>query len=94
MTGFGVIAQAADCSALGTDTERFSCNIGKIVDILAFLSIPVAVGSVVVIGLILIGGITHSNGSLAAHTIKRFVLVAIGLNILFNAHHIARLVEI
>ncbi len=91
MPDFHLIAQT-NCSTLGDDTDRFNCEISRIIDILSFLSIPLAVGSVLVVGLILIASVNNSNGSLAAHTIKKMILIAIGLNIVFNAHLIARLV--
>ena len=90
MPDLHLIAQT-NCNGLG-DTDRFNCELTRVIDIISFLSIPIAIGSVIIIGIILIASVNNSNGALAAHTIKKFILIAIGVNIVFNAHFIASLV--
>lgn len=92
MTDFHIVAQT-NCLNVGNDTDRFNCEITRVIDILSFISIPLAVGSVLIVGLILLASVNVTqNSAIAAHTIKKVILIAIGINIVFNAHFLARLV--
>lgn len=91
MVDFNLLAQS-NCSVLQTDSAVFTCEIGRVVNIMAWISLPIAIGSVLIIGLILIGSVTNSNAAVAASTLKRVVLIGVGLVVVLNAPSIARIV--
>ena len=81
-----------DCSTFAEDTAIFRCEVNKVVNIMAWLSLPLAVGSVIVIGILLVASFTNSNSQIAASTLKKLAMVGIGLTIVFNAPALASIV--
>jgi|GEM_PF-4220549 len=80
-----------DCTTLDTETDKFLCETGRAADIMGYLAIALAIGSVMVIGFLLIGSVNSNRAGLTANTIKRLTMVLLGLIIVFSAPKIAAL---
>lgn len=65
-------------------TETFE----EILDLLSFISIPLAVAAVVLVGILIISNIVGANPGGATQNLRKIAYVLIGLIIVFNSHTI------
>lgn len=91
MNSYSTIAQGVNCSTRPSDSDEFMCEVGRVVDIMSYIAIGLAVGSVVLVGFLLVTSILGNNANVAATTIKRIFFILIGVTIVFSAPKIAEI---
>ena len=88
MDKFQILAQT---TCTGDDSAVFMCEAGKVVDIMSYIAIGLAVASVAIVGFLLIFSVAGNNSNVAAHTIRKIFFILIGLIVVFSAPRIAGL---
>lgn len=63
-------------------------SLERMLDYLSYLSIPLAIAALVLIGIFVIGNVTIGDSRGAVKNLKRIVAVLSGLVLVFNAHHV------
>lgn len=77
-----------EAAAAGNGSPSISDTFQEILDVLSFLSIPLAVAAVVLIGLQIITNIIGASPAKASSNLRKITYVLIGLIIVFNSHTI------
>ena len=81
-------AGQAELTPINPSDSDIVSTFGDIIDLLSFISIPLAVAAVVLIGLLIVASVVGANSEGAAKYLKKITYVLVGLVIVFNSHTI------